>query len=64
MRLAGRPELGHLTYCTNIHPGESWPEVQANLERYLPAVKRELASDCGSRRSPPRRCAHRQLWES
>ena len=45
MRLAGRPELGHLTYCTNIHPGESWPEVQANLERYLPAVKRELAPD-------------------
>jgi sugar phosphate isomerase/epimerase len=21
----------HLTYCTNIHPGESWPEVRANL---------------------------------
>jgi sugar phosphate isomerase/epimerase len=45
MRLAGRPELGHLTYCTNIHPGESWAEVSANLERYLPAVKREVAPD-------------------
>ncbi|HEX6112336.1 MAG TPA: metabolite traffic protein EboE [Geminicoccaceae bacterium] len=45
MRLAGRPELGHLTYCTNIHPGESWPEVFANLERYVPPVKRELAPD-------------------
>ena len=45
MKLAGRPELGHLTYCTNIHPGESWPEVLANLERYLPAVKRQAAPD-------------------
>jgi sugar phosphate isomerase/epimerase len=45
MRLAGPPELGHLTYCTNIHPGETWGEVSANLERYLPAVKREVAPD-------------------
>src|SRR5512138_1983121 len=29
-----------LTYCTNIHPGESWREISANLRRYLPAVKR------------------------
>jgi sugar phosphate isomerase/epimerase len=45
MRLAGRPELGHLTYCTNIHPGETWAEVSASLERYLPAVKRAVAPD-------------------
>ena len=45
MKLAGRPELGHLTYCTNIHPGESWPEVLTNLERHLPAVKRQTAPD-------------------
>ena len=32
----------HLTYCTNIHPGESWSEVKANLERFLPEVKRRL----------------------
>jgi sugar phosphate isomerase/epimerase len=43
MRLPGRPELGHLTYCTNIHPGESWPQVSANLKRYQPAVKRAVA---------------------
>lgn len=36
---------GHLTYCTNIHPGESWPEVRANLHRYLPEVKRLVAPD-------------------
>lgn len=32
----------HLTYCTNIHPGESWREVRDNLERYLPQVKRRV----------------------
>jgi hypothetical protein len=30
----------HLSYCTNIHPGESWNEIRANLEQYLPRVKR------------------------
>ena len=45
MRLAHRPELGHLTYCTNIHPGETWPEVAASLERHLPEVKRRVAAD-------------------
>jgi len=29
----------HLTYCTNIHPGESWAEVEANLARHVVAVK-------------------------
>jgi len=33
----------HLTYCTNIHPGESWPQVQANLEQYLPPLKARLS---------------------
>ena len=44
MRLAapGRP---HLTYCTNIHPGESWEEVRANLERYVLAVRTRVAPD-------------------
>jgi len=32
-----------LTYCTNIHPGESWDEVRANLGRYVPRVKRRVA---------------------
>jgi sugar phosphate isomerase/epimerase len=34
----------HLSYCTNIHPGESWPEVRANLERYLVPVRERVAS--------------------
>jgi sugar phosphate isomerase/epimerase len=37
--------LGHLTYCTNIHPGETWEEVRANLGRHLPAIKRQVALD-------------------
>jgi sugar phosphate isomerase/epimerase len=35
----------HLSYCSNIHPGESWAEVRDNLERYVPAVKAKLACD-------------------
>lgn len=34
---------GHLTYCSNIHPGESWAEVRANLERYVTAVRDRLS---------------------
>lgn len=33
----------HLTYCTNIHPGERWSEVAANLKTYLPELKQRLA---------------------
>ncbi|WP_193198540.1 metabolite traffic protein EboE [Nostoc sp. MG11] len=33
----------HLTYCTNIHPGESWLEVFANLEKHIPELKLRLS---------------------
>ncbi|MBW4636727.1 MAG: metabolite traffic protein EboE [Gloeocapsa sp. UFS-A4-WI-NPMV-4B04] len=33
----------HLTYCTNIHPGEAWQEVFANLEKYVTELKARLA---------------------
>jgi hypothetical protein len=33
----------HLTYCSNIHPGESWVEVFANLEKYIPELKSRLS---------------------
>lgn len=29
----------HLTYCSNIHPGERWAEVRANLEHHLLPVR-------------------------
>ncbi len=34
-----------LTYCSNIHPGESWQEVLHNLETHLLRVKRALCPD-------------------
>lgn len=35
----------HLTYCSNIHPGETWAEVRAQIGAHLPRVKAELAPD-------------------
>jgi sugar phosphate isomerase/epimerase len=40
----GDADLGHLTYCSNIHPGETWPEVLSNLQRHLPAIKGQVAA--------------------
>ncbi|MUG92130.1 metabolite traffic protein EboE [Scytonema sp. UIC 10036] len=34
----------HLTYCTNIHPGEEWNKVFANLKQYIPSLKAQLVS--------------------
>jgi hypothetical protein len=42
MRLANG---AHLTYCTNIHKGISWPEVRAYLERDVPAVKAQVSPE-------------------
>jgi len=36
-------DLGHLTYCTNIHAGEPLEEVMASLARHLPAIKAQVA---------------------
>jgi hypothetical protein len=33
----------HLTYCTNIHPGDGWAAVNDNLRRFGPALKRRLS---------------------
>lgn len=33
----------HLSYCTNIHPGETWDEVRTNLERFVPVVRNRVA---------------------
>lgn len=35
----------HLTYCFNIHPGESWEEVRANLERHIPGIRAEASGE-------------------
>ena len=33
----------HLSYCTNIHPGHGWQEVEANLHRVAPGLKARLS---------------------
>ena len=38
MHLASGRDLGHLTYCTNIHAGEPLTEVMAGLAQHLPAI--------------------------
>ena len=35
----------HLTYCTNIHPGERWSAVQESLQIYLPPIRRALSPE-------------------
>ncbi|HEY4657882.1 MAG TPA: metabolite traffic protein EboE [Gemmatimonadaceae bacterium] len=37
--------LGHLTYSTLVHPGDTWDEMWASLTRYVPAVKKRFAPD-------------------
>jgi len=64
----------HLTYCTNIHPGESWEEVFRTLQDYLPSLKKNLSpgkpfgiglrlSDLSSRELlQDDRLAHFKVW--
>ena len=45
MKLGPDKGNAHLTYCTNIHPGETWAEVAHALRVHLPAVKARLCPD-------------------
>ncbi len=36
---------GHLSYCTNIHPGESWIEVFSQLKVNLPDLKAQICPE-------------------
>ena len=42
MKLTTKTDL-HLTYCTNIHPGETWAEVEHNLRQYVLPLKTRLS---------------------
>jgi sugar phosphate isomerase/epimerase len=44
MKLPG-PSPVDLTYCTNVHPGETWEETLASLERHVPAIKQRVSPD-------------------
>jgi hypothetical protein len=45
MKLVQLPGDVHLTYCTNIHAGESWPDIRASLAAHVPAIKAVIAPD-------------------
>jgi len=36
---------GHLTYCSNIHAGESWPDHFEKLKENIPAIKKSIAPE-------------------
>jgi len=42
MRIRGD---SHLTYCTNVHAGESLAEVERNLQVYVAEVKKLVCPD-------------------
>jgi sugar phosphate isomerase/epimerase len=37
--------LGHLTYSTLVHPGDTWDEMFDSLTRFVPEVKRRVSPD-------------------
>ena len=40
-----KTSYGHLTYCTNIHPGETWPDHFTQIKEYIPAIKKIVSPD-------------------
>jgi sugar phosphate isomerase/epimerase len=43
MKLNQLPGNVHLTYCTNIHAGESWRDIRSSLDEHVPAIKAVVA---------------------
>src|ERR671930_27436 len=37
--------LGHLTYSTLVHPGDTWDDMWASLTTYVPQVKARVSPD-------------------
>ncbi len=35
--------FGHLTYCTNIHAGETWPDHFKAIQQAVPSIKQQLS---------------------
>ncbi|PCJ93251.1 MAG: xylose isomerase [Flavobacteriaceae bacterium] len=35
----------HLTYCTNIHPGENWKITFENIEAFVPKIKKSVSQE-------------------
>jgi sugar phosphate isomerase/epimerase len=45
MRLDWLPGEPQLTYCTNIHAGESLPDITASLDAHVPAIKAAVSPE-------------------
>ncbi|MBX9589495.1 MAG: metabolite traffic protein EboE [Hyphomonadaceae bacterium] len=43
MQLDHLPGDVHLTYCTNIHAGETWGEILASLRAHVPQIKAHVS---------------------
>lgn len=37
--------FGHLPYCTNIHPGETWVNHFEQIKQHVPGIKKTIAAD-------------------
>lgn len=35
----------HVTYCTNIHPGQDWDNTFKHLKKYVPEIKQQVSPD-------------------
>ncbi|WP_300600568.1 metabolite traffic protein EboE [Niabella sp.] len=38
-----KTNYGHLTYCSNIHPGETWTDHFYQLQQYFPEIKKKCS---------------------
>lgn len=45
MRLTNTDHSVHLSYCTNIHAGEDWPDMLASLYEHVPTVRASIPAD-------------------
>ncbi|MDQ4060464.1 MAG: metabolite traffic protein EboE [Pseudomonadota bacterium] len=43
MRLGHLPGGAELTYCTNIHAGETWEEIRRSLDEHVPRIKSQVS---------------------
>lgn len=41
----GEDHIFHLTYCSEIHPGNGWEEVFSNIRTYAPALRERLSPE-------------------
>jgi hypothetical protein len=35
----------HLTYCTNIHPGQDWKSTFESIKKHVPGIKKEVSAN-------------------